>query len=621
MRVDPDFRFVVVTMSTNGDRMSFPVERVIGVDPLRQYLVKRRETTAGNGNSERSGEGRLVRCVWRGKPGDGEWGHWTGRGMTWNFMCASCHNTRLRKNYDPATDSYNTTMAEMGVGCEACHGPMANHVEWQYKHGKQKKVDPTIEKFTRDQHRDTCGTCHARRSELTGDFRPGDLFFDHYGLTIPDETDIFYPDGQVRDEDYEFMPFLASRMHAGGVRCFDCHEPHSMKTRGKGNVLCMTCHGPGTPMTNSPIIDPLAHGHHPLDKGGSGCIDCHMPLTPYMQRHLRHDHGFTIPDPLLTKQYGIPNACNRCHKDKDVAWSLEWVEKWYGARMERPSRVRAQTVAEARNGKQSAVPGLIKMMKEEERYPLWRAVAAGMLKRWSYEPEVTKALLERTKDTDPLVRTLAARALELVLPGNPPVQEALRQLTSDPVRSVRTEAAWGLRATIDTNSNAGKDLVRYIAQHRDQPSGALQQGVFLLDRGQIEEAMVHLRQAVSWDTNSAPLHHALAVALSMQGKAEEAIGALQTACQLAPREAEYHFKLGLAYNEVNRQKDARQALEQAVRLDAEYAQGWYNLGLARASANELQAGVEALTRAEQAGAAVSAHPVCASDDPGEDGND
>ena len=43
----------------------------------------------------------------------GEWGHWTGRGMTWNTMCAGCHNTRVRKNYDEATDTFHTTMAEM----------------------------------------------------------------------------------------------------------------------------------------------------------------------------------------------------------------------------------------------------------------------------------------------------------------------------------------------------------------------------------------------------------------------------------------------------------------------------------------------------------------------------
>jgi hypothetical protein len=68
-----------------------------------------------------------------------------------------------------------------------------------------------------------------------------------------------------------------------------------------------------------------------------------MPVTTYMQRHPRHDHGFTIPDPLLTKKFGIPNACNRCHQDRDADWALASVEQWFGAKMDRPARRRAES--------------------------------------------------------------------------------------------------------------------------------------------------------------------------------------------------------------------------------------------------------------------------------------
>src|SRR5437867_4407064 len=144
-----------------------------------------------------------------------------------------------------------------------------------------------------------CASCHSRRAELTGDFVPGDNFFDHYALSIPDESDLFYPDGQIRDEDYEFTAFLGSKMHAAGVRCMDCHEPHSAKTRIPGNDLCMICHGqapvlaapgavktaqdrPGSPPP--PKIDPLTHTHHPPGTRGDSCVDCHMAQTTYMQR-------------------------------------------------------------------------------------------------------------------------------------------------------------------------------------------------------------------------------------------------------------------------------------------------------------------------------------------------
>jgi hypothetical protein len=180
--------------------------------------------------------------------------------MNWNDMCASCHNTRVRKDYDPASDTYHTTMAELTVGCEACHGPLKAHVDWQQQYGKSSKKDPTLPKFNRQQVLENCGFCHARRTDLTGDFKPGDSFFDHQSLAIVDQSDHYYPDGQVREEDYEFAAFLGSRVHANGVYCLDCHNAHSMKTVLPDNWLCLRCHNGS--YTNAPIIDPVAHSHH-----------------------------------------------------------------------------------------------------------------------------------------------------------------------------------------------------------------------------------------------------------------------------------------------------------------------------------------------------------------------
>src|SRR5205823_4944043 len=111
---------------------------------------------------------------------------------------AACHNTRLRKHYDEGTDSYATSMAEMGVGCEACHGPMAEHSARQKQQAsaasRPSPLPPRPSSVGREEMFAVCGSCHSRRAELTGDFRPGERFSDHYALTIPDETDVFYPD-------------------------------------------------------------------------------------------------------------------------------------------------------------------------------------------------------------------------------------------------------------------------------------------------------------------------------------------------------------------------------------------------------------------------------------------
>src|SRR5262249_35115666 len=123
----------------------------------------------------------------------GEWGHWTGRGMNWNSMCAGCHNTRLRKHYDVRADRYATTPAERSVGCEACHGPSKAHGEWRASHPKAEGKDPALRSFTPAQWLAACGSCHSRRTELSGDFVPGDGFDDHYALTIVDESLLYYP--------------------------------------------------------------------------------------------------------------------------------------------------------------------------------------------------------------------------------------------------------------------------------------------------------------------------------------------------------------------------------------------------------------------------------------------
>ncbi len=597
----------LVTQGLGGTNEPFEVTRVIGVSPLLQYLIP-----AEGGRLQAS-----ELCFDPHHPGwfnvygeedrrPGEWGHWTGRGMNWNNMCATCHNTRLRKNYDERADLYRTAMAERGVGCEACHGPMADHNAWQARHPNQTG-DPTVRKVSREEMFSACAQCHSRRSELTGDFRPPENFYDHHQLTITDETDLFYPDGQIRDEDYEVAAFLGSKMHASGVRCVDCHEPHTSKVRLPGNYMCLTCHtGPLPTVTPNmlntapvgPRIDPETHSRHKVGTRGDSCTDCHMPQTVYMQRHARHDHGFTIPDPRLTKELGIPNACNRCHTERSADWSLEHIVKWYGPRTNELVRTRAHTVARARVADVAAVPALVSMARSETN-AYWRAVAVNLLRRWPTEPGVAEVLLAGAGDTNELVRGMAVRALEpLAQAARPPVMAALSNRLHDPVRAVRVEAAWALRQTVATNSTAGSDLLTHLRHNLDQPGGALQMGVFELDRGNLSVALEYFQRAVKWDANSAPFRHALAVALSTANRSAEALEQLLAAVRLSPDSAEYRYYLGLAYNEVGRLQDARTALEQAVKLDPQFARAWYNLGLAQSALNQPEPALESLLRAE-----------------------
>jgi len=595
-------QFQLVTWGFGSNWSAWTVERVIGHDPLRQFLI-----------SAPGGRWQVSEASWDPHKKEwfnvydeedrrpGEWGHWTGRGMTWNSMCAFCHNTRLRKNYHEATDSYDTRMVEMGVGCEACHGPLRAHVEWRRAFPDVKLADPTLKPLSRDQYFDTCGACHARRAELTGDFKPGDLFLDHYALVTVDATDLFYPDGQVRDEDYEFAAFLGSKMYAAGVRCMDCHQPHAAKPKLPGNALCQRCHtGHDPAFPTSPVIDPETHSFHKPDNAGYLCTGCHMPITVYMQRHPRHDHGFTSPDPLLTKLEGIPNACNRCHTDKDTDWALDWCVKWYGAKMERPARARARLLAAARRGEPASRGGLLELLRSAEA-PYWKTAALHLLERWATDPDVIQAALEQLAHTNALVRAAAARVLEPAAgAGHLRAMEALEQALADPVRAVRLAAAWALRHSLDLQSQAGRELLHMLDWSADQPGGQLQKGLLALARQDLSQALAHFKRAVEWDPHSAAIHHDLAVALSMAGRHHEALDHMQQAVRLEPNHAEYHYKLGLAWHELGSLQKTVEALERAVALDPRHARAWYNLGLARHALGQTDQALQALLRAEAA---------------------
>jgi tetratricopeptide (TPR) repeat protein len=601
----------VVTQGFGGKVEAYEVKRVIGDSPLIQFLI---EAPGGRIQTLEASFDPQKR-QWFNVNGDedrkpGEWGHWTGRGMNWQNQCASCHNTRVRKNYDAASDRYDLKMAQMTVSCESCHGPMKAHVEWRGKYPDATGEDPTTKAIDKEKMFDACGSCHARTNNLTGDFAPGESFFDHYRLVIPDETDIFHADGQVRDEDYEFAPFLGSRMHGAGVRCGDCHHPHSAKTVLPGNLLCMRCHGgPGTgsPYPNAPVIDEKGHTFHKAESAGSKCINCHMPQTTYMQRHGRHDHGFTVPDPLMTKEVGVPNACNRCHTDKDADWSLAAVNKWYGSRMEMPNRVvtrtRTRAVAAARRGDESAREALLGIAGGKDS-AYWKAVACGLVGRWAEGSAAGRVLLDALKDSSPLVRAEAVRALERRRDS----AAALRAMLSDPSRGVRLAAAWALRREIDLSTATGKELAWSLEHDLDQPLGRMRMGVFYASRGQGETALREYEKAIEWGAEFATFRYEAAVLLSEMGRPREAVAHLEKAVSRAPENDEFRFGLGLAYYEAGDLDKAIASLEEGLRRNPQHGRAWYNLGLARSAKGRLSEAAEALGRGEQADGSDPAIP-------------
>ncbi|PAW82837.1 MAG: hypothetical protein B9S27_02000 [Opitutia bacterium Tous-C8FEB] len=591
----------------NGDPgYTYAADFVIGHTPLLQYVVP------GERGAYQAAELAWdpQRKEWFNVFADerrrlGEWGHWRGRGMNWNSMCAHCHLTDYRKNYDLTTDTYRTTFREQGVGCYQCHGDLPeSHFRPRPSPPGGRGPGATAAELQRAQ--ETCAPCHARNELLTGRLEPGGSYHDHYRLTLPTEANVFYPDGQVRDEDFNYTSLLTSRMGGkAGVTCLDCHDAHSGKTilPVQDNSLCLQCHGP-SPRGNAPIIDPIAHSHHLPGSTGGRCVECHMPRTTYMQRDPRHDHGFTKPDPLLTKELGIPNACNRCHTDRSVDWAIEHAEKWYGPKLENRQRQRTRVVAAAQAGQPGSLDRLLEFIANED-VPAWRATLLLLTRpQATRDARVPTVAKEHLTHADPMVRSAAVQ----VLSGVPGQNDVLRPMLNDPVRLVRLDAAWPLSPELPAGSRIRQELDTYLAASADQPAGRMRLGQDFFNRGRTAEAEASLRQAVAWDPNSPGLHDTLGIVLNELGRPGEAAASLWRAAQLNPTDADAAFNAALAYAGARQLPDAELALREAVRRNPRFDRAWYNLGLLLHQTARSNEAIAALATAEQLAPRVPDYP-------------
>jgi len=539
----------------------------------------------------------------------GEWGHWTGRGMNWNSMCAHCHTTDFEKRYDVATDTFSSKWLEQGIGCVQCHGHVtAAHVVPGYT-SPEKPLLPVA----RAAAMETCAPCHARNEILARGFTPGDRYSDFYRITLPVNPEVFWPDGQQRDEDFNWTSVLLSRMAHAGVTCMDCHDAHSTRTilPAANNMICMQCHAaPGRIQPSGlqvPAIDPLAHSHHKEDSAGNLCVECHMPKATYMQRAPRHDHGWLKPDPILTKELGIPNACTPCHTDKDVDWEIRYSEEWYGDKLDTRQRARARAVAAAQTGDPTAVGKVLSLLANED-IPAWRATFLQLLGLQPHgDPRIAAAGREALEDADPLVRASGVQ----ILTGDPEARAALRPLLKDPSRLVRLDTAWALADELAPDSAERREFDLYLNEHADQPGGQLRIGQDLANRGHLAEALSHMETAVAWDPYSPGILDAQAMVLSTMGKPREAAAAFFRAGQLNPHDYEAMFRAGLTYAEAGMIQEATVSLEASVRRNPGFDRGWYNLGLLRAQSGDLDGAITALGRAEAAAPGVADYPFAA----------
>ena len=614
--------YMVRTDGPDGALADFQVRYTFGVFPLQQYLVAlpggrlQALSIAWDARPEREGGQRWFHLYPRESIAHGDELHWTGPQQNWNFMCADCHSTNLDRNYDARAGVYRTTWSEIDVSCEACHGPGSAHMAWAREHkGRRSKpgdrmglavsfrerlaqawvIDPATGS-ARSHGRalgteiEACAPCHSRRTEVALGYRPGRRLLDHYLPALLD-TALYFPDGQQREEVYEWGSFLESRMYASGVTCSDCHDPHSGRLRAEGNALCGRCH-------DAAKYDRREHHGHDVAKAGGRCAACHMPERSYMVIHRRGDHSLRIPRPDLTLSLGVPNACQGCHGDRDAGWAAESMRRWHPA--PKPGFQRfAPALAGGATGRERD-RRLAAVLGDSTQPEIARAAAAGAISE-AGGPEGLGAARRALSDPSAWVRATAITAMARL-----PLTDQIRllpPLLEDPMRIVRIEAARVLAGAPPggmTDSQrraferAAAEYVESQRIHADRPEHRTNLGTFLTQRGRYTEAEPEFRAAIAllptyvpaWanfadmlrlegrdrdaeallreglrHVPAASLHHALGLTLVRLGRTAEAIPELGLAARLEPADASFTYVYAIALHSVGRTAEALGEIE------------------------------------------------------------
>lgn len=472
--------------------------------------------------------------------------------QVWNTNCFGCHVSGEEKGFDPATKRFETTWTDFGTSCERCHGPGKAHAT-KYaatkKGGDESGTVPTravlspastadretliVHPRRLDPETSTtlCAQCHSLRDITQTGFSGGSNYYDYFTPLLEyaqkrNHDPAYWPNGRPRRFSNEALAFWQSQCYfKGGATCLSCHtdahEPDIDKNptlTARQDGLCAGCH--------EPIAKEAArHSRHQT----VACVSCHMPRTSISLRHRMPDHTLSLPAPENTKRFGIPNACNECHKDRNADWAESKLAQWF------PLGRRGQTVADAVafslgvNGDPAGLAPLLKIASDPARPPLIRANALGHLRGYP-DASAARALLAAAPESHPVIRVAAL--LSLTDRGrDPAIRAAMEKALGDASRTVRMASALGLlnagaRPVGDDALSSGltsamRDHAQRAAFLRDDPATQLDLGKMFFLAGDWKRAETAVRDALALSPRIGGGRYFLGLATIGQGRLAE----------------------------------------------------------------------------------------------------
>lgn len=620
-------RFFASTIDTSGAAKEFEIAYTFGYTPLQQYVVNFDD-----------GRKQVLPFCWDTRPADAggqRWFHlygnedikptdelfWQHYNQNWNYMCADCHTTGLKQNFDIEANTFKTTYAAMGVNCESCHGPASKHLAWTKNKSskdlykgfvfslKEDNVSWVMNKETgiaarttpkqHDLQVQTCARCHSRSIPTTDEYSFGHaIMWSH----IPDNAgpEAFYIDGQQKEEDYEHASFLQSKMYAAGVTCSNCHNAHSGALIQPGNLLCGQCHSPEK-------FDQPSHTHHQVNTTGASCVSCHMPGKNYMQIDYRVDHSIRIPRPDLGATIGSPDACTQCHNNENKQNIIAAFNTWYGTQLPQKPAHYGSILHAIRAYKDSAYIQYNKLLTAAQYPDIMKATSF----RYAAQYPTAGVIQEIQKNLESPNELLKYRALENL--GNFPADQVstyLMPLLQDAAPTIRMEAARILASVQGQLTGVNKTafdqaIAAYIKEQKtmgSRPEACLNLGVIYTQLGQYQEAEKYYVMGLKRYPNFQALYLNIADLYRAVKNEDNSKLYLDAGIEKFPSNAGLRQALGYWYIRKNKVDEGIASIKKAYEIDKNDAEFVYSYAIGLYSTAHKQEGIQLLKQF------LAAHP-------------
>ena len=285
--------------------------------------------------------------------------------VRWNSNCVQCHAVAGAPGHDQGTDVFESSAAELGIACEACHGAGDAHVRAMRSPltryaaatgGKREELLLNPRDLSSERASEVCGRCHSYffpkheadwwQNGFSMSYAPGQpleraqLLLSPEVLAAPDGPDLgadarslFYRDGTIRVGGREYNGLVRSPCYERGhgdrkLSCLSCHSLHrgapddQLDPEKLGNRACAACHA-------GQASNVSAHSHHAPSSTGSLCYNCHMPHVSYALLGAIRSHRIDSPA-FDARTRDKPNACNLCHLERTEAWAARQTAAWFG---------------------------------------------------------------------------------------------------------------------------------------------------------------------------------------------------------------------------------------------------------------------------------------------------